>query len=374
MTLRLKECEATVFLTTGFLVVSLLLVFGNSQASNARFFSRCVRGFFVFWVKASVYRPVPEQLFFEMSDFSKQNKSTMFQWLAVMLIVLALAGCSQPKPVADVMKTRSFTDELGREVKIAFPPQRIISLAPSVTETLFALGLADRVVAVTSYCDFPESAKTKPKIGDTLNPNAEQLIALKPDLVIITTASQLEKLSRQLGELNIAVYVTNPRGVREVIASIRKLGEATDATAQAEELTRRMEARIAEVENRVSGLPKPKVLYVLQTAPLITAGRNTFINDLIRLAGAESITANEAADYPQLSRETAIARAPEVIVAPASHGTELVKEEDLLRDFAVTPAVKTNRIVRVNPDWVDRPGPRIVDGLEQLANGLHLKK
>ncbi len=294
--------------------------------------------------------------------------------ICLLAVLIALAACSRSKPVADVVKTRSFTDELGREVKIAFPPQRIISLAPSVTETLFALGLGDRVVAVTSYCDFPESAKAKPKIGDTLNPNAEQLIALKPDLVIITTASQLEKLSRQLGELNIAVYVTNPRGVREVIASIRKLGEATDATAQAEEVTRSMEARIAEVENRVSGLPKPKVLYVLQTAPLITAGRNTFINDLIRLAGAESITGNESADYPQLSRETAIARAPEIIVAPASHGTELVKEEDLLRNFAVTPAVKTNRIVRVNPDWVDRPGPRIVDGLEQLADGLHVKK
>lgn len=283
-------------------------------------------------------------------------------------------ACAQPKPVHNSVNTRSFTDELGREVKIAFPPQRIISLAPSVTETLFALGLGDRIVAVTSYCDFPEAVKAKPKIGDTLNPNAEQLIALKPDLVIITTASQLEKLSRQLGELNIAVYVTNPRSVREVLASIRKLGEATGALGEAEAITRQMEARISEVESRVRALPKPKVLYVLQTAPLITAGRNTFINDLIRLAGADSVTGNESADYPQLSRETAIARAPEVIVAPSSHGTELVREEDLRRDFAVTPALKNNRIVRVNPDWVDRPGPRIVDGLEELAEGLHPKK
>ena len=95
---------------------------------------------------------------------------------------------------------------------------------------------------------------------------------------------------------------------------------------------------------------------------------------MIRLAGGQSVTGNELADYPQLSRETAIARLPEVIVAPSSHGTELVKEEDLRRDFAVTPALKTNRIVRVNPDLVDRPGPRIVDGLEQLAEGLHAKK
>lgn len=309
-----------------------------------------------------------------MPDSPQQNKKRMIRWMAALLIgLIALipAACSQPKPAADIAKTRSFTDELGREVKIAFPPQRIISLAPSVTETLFALGLGDRVVGVTSYCDFPEAAKTKTKIGDTLNPNAEQLIALKPDLVIITTASQLEKLSRQLGELNIAVYVTNPRSMREVVISIRKLGEATGASAEAVEVTRQMEARISEVEKRIGALPKPSVLYVLQTAPLITAGRNTFINDLILMAGGQSITGSESAEYPQLSRETAIARAPEVIVAPASHGTELVKEEDLRRDFAITPALKTNRIVRVNPDWVDRPGPRIVDGLEQLAEGLH---
>lgn len=294
--------------------------------------------------------------------------------LAAPMALLLLAACFQPKPAVQNQAARAFTDELGREIKIAFPPQRIISLAPSVTETLFALGLGDKVVGVTAYCDFPEAAKAKEKVGDTLNPNPERLIALKPDLVVITTSSQLEKLARQLGELNIPVYVTAPRSVSEVIASIRKLGAATGATAEAEKIAAQMQTQIAEVETRVAALPKPRVLYVLQTAPLITAGRNTFINDLIRLAGAESVTGNEPADYPQLSRETAIARAPEIIVAPASHGTELVKEEDLRRDFAATPAIKANRVVRVNPDLVDRPGPRIVDGLKQLAEGLHPAK
>jgi iron complex transport system substrate-binding protein len=292
--------------------------------------------------------------------------------LAVAIIALCLvAACSSPKPAANSAPGRTFTDELGREVNIVFPPQRIVSLAPSVTEILFALGLGDRVAGVTTYCDFPAEAKTKEKMGDTLNPNLERLIALKPDLIIITTASQLEKLMQQLGELNIPIYVTNPRTVGEVVVSIRKIGAATGAAAKAEEIASEMDRRIADVEQRVKDLPKPNVLYVLQTAPLITTGRNTFINDLINLAGGKSVSASESADYPQLSRETAIARAPEIIIAPETHGTELVKEEDLRRDFAVTPAVKTNRIVRVNPDWTDRPGPRIVEGLEQLAQGLH---
>ncbi|MBL8190682.1 MAG: ABC transporter substrate-binding protein, partial [Acidobacteria bacterium] len=304
-----------------------------------------------------------------MSESWRQLNKRGAVWLAVLLIGAGLAACSHRPPASQISGTRTFTDELGREVKVQFPPQRIISLAPSVTETLFALGLGDKVVGVTAYCDFPEAARTKEKIGDTLSPNPERLIALKPDLVVMTTASQLEKLLRQLGDLNIAVYVTDPRSVGDVLASIRKLGEVTGATSEAETLVRRMQTRIAEVEIRTKALPKPRVLYVLQTAPLITAGRNTFINHLIQLAGADSISGNEQTDYPQLSRETAIARSPEVIVAPVSHGTELVKEDDLRRDFAATPAIKTNRIVWVNPDWVDRPGPRLVDGLEQLAKG-----
>ena len=303
-----------------------------------------------------------------------QNKTRYALLLALagaVLTLCSLAGCRQHKPVADVGQARAFTDELGREVRINFPPQRILSLAPSVTEDLFALELGNRIAGVTSYCDFPEEAKTKEKVGDTLNPNAERIIALKPDLVIITTASQLELLSRQLGELNIPVYVTNPHTVREVIVSIRKLGAATGAEARAKEIADEMERRIASVERRVNSLPIPRVLYVLQTGPLITAGRNTFINDLILLAGGQSITGDERADYPQLSRETAIARAPEIILAPESHGADLVREEDLRRDFAATPAIRANRIVKVNADWISRPGPRIVEGLEQLARGLH---
>lgn len=301
--------------------------------------------------------------------------SQVFLWrtlLAIVLVMMVLAAaCLSPKKSVSDSNVKSFTDELGRQINVKFPPQRIISLAPSVTETLFALGLGNRVVGVTSYCDYPEEAKAKEKIGDTLNPNPERLIALKPDLVIITTASQLEKLSRQLGELDIPVYVSDPRTVRDVVASIRKLGDLTGATAQARQIADEMERRTANVEKRVKELPGLRVLYVLQTAPLITAGRNTFINDLINLAGGQSISGAETANYPQLSRETAIARAPEVIVAPASHGAELVKEADLRRDFAVTPAIRTSRIVKVNADWVDRPGPRIVEGLEQLAQGLH---
>jgi iron complex transport system substrate-binding protein len=296
--------------------------------------------------------------------------------IPIVLVALSLlAGCSGAGTKSEsniaANNRRSFTDGIGRAVSVRAEPQRIISLAPNVTEILFALGLDERIAGITGYCDFPEAARTKEKIGDTLHPNLERIISLKPDLVIVSTASQLENLTRRLDQLAVPVYVTNPRTVREVAASIRALGEVTGANARATEISSEMERRIIAVEQRVKDRPHPRVLYVLQTGPLITAGRDTFINDLINLAGGRSVSGDERADYPQFSRETVVARAPEVIIAPASHGSELVKESDLRRDFATTPAIRANRIVWVNPDLVDRPGPRIVEGLEQLARGLH---
>jgi iron complex transport system substrate-binding protein len=294
--------------------------------------------------------------------------------ISTILILAAIltSGCGRKMEVSEGAGNRVFRDGLKRRVVIgSTPPRRIISLAPNITEILFALGLGEKVVGVTAYCDYPDEAKNKARIGDTIHPDLERLVAMNPDLVVVSTASQLESLAGKLGELSIPVYVTNPRTVREVAASILALGEVTGATARATEIATEMERRISAVESRVKNLPRLKVLYVLQTAPLITAGRNTFINDLINLAGGISISGAETADYPQFSRETVISRAPEVIIAPASHGAGVVNQDDLRRDFATTPAVKFNRIVRVNPDWVDRPGPRIIEGLEQLAQGLH---
>jgi iron complex transport system substrate-binding protein len=292
----------------------------------------------------------------------------------VIALALALAGCrpSTPAPAPDTQRpAREFSDALGRRVSVLHPPQRIISLAPNLTEMLFALGLDSQVVGVTSYCDYPPAARSKEKVGDTLQPDLERLITLRPDLVLVSTASQLESLMRRLSDLSIPVYVTDARTVREVVASLRALGEVTGATQNADALAVEMERRISTIEARVRPLARPRVLYALQTEPLITIGRNTFLNDLIALAGGESISATEANGYPQFSRETVVARAPEVIVAQRLHGSSAVSEDTLRRIFADTPAARTGRLALVDPDLVNRPGPRIVDGLEEMARALH---
>src|SRR5262249_15154651 len=253
--------------------------------------------------------------------------STIRIRLSLLAIVLCIAGSCVNRPSgASVSIGRDFTDGIRLKVSVPSNPQRITSLAPNLTEILFALGLDTRITGVTSYCDFPEAAKSKEKVGDTLHPNLERIIALKPDLVLITTSSQLESITRQFDRLSISVFVTNPRNVRDIAASIRALGDVTGTVTRANEIADEMEKRINNIERHVMDLPKLRVLYVLQTGPLITAGRNTFINDLINLAGGVSISGEETTDYPQFSLETVVARAPEVIVAPSSHGTELVKE------------------------------------------------
>lgn len=289
-------------------------------------------------------------------------KTVLFACLAALLV---LSGCLRPESVSG--GSSIYTDELGRKVAIDGPPKRIISLAPSVTEMLFAIGVGDRVIGVTSWCDYPEAAEKIERIGDTLHPDLERIIALKPDLVVITTSSQLETLSLQLDRLSIPVFVVDPKTVRGVAYSIRILGRVTGSD-KAADVAAEMERRISAVEaNRGPG---PRVLFVLQDAPLITAGRNTFINDLITLAGGISISGDETADYPQFSRETVIARAPEAIIVPGIHGTGAIDVKALARAFATTPAIRNDRIIRVNPDWVSRPGPRLIDGLEQLAAAL----
>ena len=289
----------------------------------------------------------------------------------ILLSLLLFPSCrSRENQAPNLSENQIHTDDLGRRISVSKAPSRIISLAPNITETLFALGLGDRVIGVTTYCDFPAEAKTKEKIGDTIKPNLERIIALKPDLVLLSTSSQLEKITHQLDQLAIPVYITNPRTVTEVISSIRKLGEVTGTSHRAEELAVSMQQRIKAIEQSEQ---RPRVLYVLQLSPLITAGKNTFINDLINLAGGISISGEETTDYPQFSRETVIARAPEVIILPESHGSEIVDLEAVKKTFVTTPAVKNNRIVTINPDLIDRPGPRIVEGLAELEKKIHGK-
>lgn len=293
----------------------------------------------------------------------------------IILFLIILLACQTPSQNNNSIATNEqvVADEIGRQVKVPKDPQRIISLAPSITEMLFALELSDKVVGVTSYCNYPEVATKIPKVSDTLHPNLEMIISLKPDLVLVTTASQLEQFTAKMSELGIAVFVIKSDSVKGVLSSIELLGKITNKEQIAKNLIDSLNARLEKVKQQHSNqIAKPKVFFIVGTEPLITVGRKAFVTDVINLAGGQSISEDVETEWPAYSIETAISRAPEIILSPGSHSTENEPSKlTLPKGLEITPAALSGKIYKIDGDLLLRPGPRIIDGLEQIAKLLY---
>jgi iron complex transport system substrate-binding protein len=300
----------------------------------------------------------------------------------VILAIIFLAGCGCPAPVPPTVEPTSaptaaateaaitVEDGVGNVLTFESAPQRIISLAPNHTEVLYALGLGDRVVGVTEYCNYPPEAAEKPKVGDFVNTDLELVVGLEPDLVLATTMHMAETVPA-IQERGIPVFVLDPQSVDNVLEEISILGQITGQEAVADALIADMQARIDAVQERVKDAPRPRVFWELGPE-LFTVGPDTFVNDLIVLAGGENVAADADTPWPQLSVEAIILKDPDVIVlADHNYGqtVEMVKERPGWEDIA---AVKEGSIVEIaNDDIVSRPGPRLVEGLEFLAQALH---
>ncbi|MDT4952438.1 MAG: iron complex transport system substrate-binding protein [Acidobacteriota bacterium] len=265
---------------------------------------------------------------------------------------------------------REVMDEAGKKVRLPVHPQRIITLAPNLTEIVYAIGAGNRLVGNTTYCDYPAEAKQVAKVGDTLQPNIERIIALRPEVIFISTASQLETFTKQLSERGIAVFVTDPHDLDGVFSSIKTLGDLLGQQEQAEKLVGSLRARAAAVENGVGTRPVVTVFYQVSPSPLWTAGRRSWITDLIRRAGGKSVTAEVEGEWMRYSDEAAIASRPEAIIMATSDSMNGEKME-VASALQKSPAVLNRRVYGINADFLSRPGPRLVDGLEQMARVLH---
>jgi iron complex transport system substrate-binding protein len=295
---------------------------------------------------------------------SKQFFARGTNWFLVMLLSLALAltACS---PSGQTPVNYVF-DDLGRLVAINGTPQRIVSLAPSNTEILFALGLGDKVVGVTDYCDYPPEALNKTKVGGYANPDIEKIVALNPDLVLVAYGTPMDVINNLVG-LGLTVYGIKTTDLDDLLNDIRRVGEITDKEVEAQALTSAMESRIQAVTNQTEELEqRPRVFYIVWHDPLWTAGSGTFINELIEKAGGVNIFGN-VTGYPMVSIEDVLARDPEIIIASewsydwAMNATEL----------ATTNASQSGRIYTCDDNLVQRPGPRLVEGLEWFAHFIH---
>ncbi|NJN19491.1 MAG: cobalamin-binding protein [Oscillochloris sp.] len=268
------------------------------------------------------------------------------------------------------------SDDLGRSVTLEAIPQRIVSLAPSVTEILFAVGAGSQVVGNTTYCSYPPAATELPEVGgfSVSSFSLEAIVGLEPDLVIAGSADQ-QSLVEQLEALGIATFVLDPVGFNAVYDSIERVGTLTGHAAEAEQVLASMRARVDAVTAKVAAIPaadRPTVFWEISDDPLTSSGPNTFIGQVITMLGASNIFADAADDYPQVSLEVVLARDPQVILGPTSHGEQLVL--DLIRrrpGWSDMQAVRDERIYLLDGDIVSRPGPRLVDALESLAAVLY---
>ena len=285
--------------------------------------------------------------------------------VATALAVGFLLAVSSP---AEAFTTR---DMLGRDVTLAAPPRRIVSLVPSVTEILYALNAEDVLVGVTDFCDFPPEARRQPKVGGMVAPSLEAIVALRPDLVIATTEGTREDTFTQLTRVKVPVYLVAAPRVADATSLIVRIGELTGRQAIAGRLVARLEQRIEAVKRAVLPLGRPRVLYVLWPEPLIVPGRGAIVTELIQIAGGQSLTAGDADAWPRYSLEAAVARGPEIILL-ANHGAGTgAIAMDKWRRLTELPAVKAGRLLSVDGDLMHRYGPRFVDGLEQLAGAIH---
>jgi cobalamin transport system substrate-binding protein len=286
-------------------------------------------------------------------------------------VVVALPALALALLLATPAAAFTTHDMLGREVTLAAPPARIVSLVPSVTEILYALKAEDMLVGVTDFCDFPAEARRKPSVGGMVAPSLEAVAALRPDLIVATTEGTREDTFTQLTRLGIPVYLVAVHRVAEVKALIVGLGGLTGRQAAAAAIVAQLEQRIGAVTRAVGALERPRVLYVLWPEPLIVPGRDTIVTELIQLAGGHSLTANDPDSWPRYSLEAAVAGRPEVILL-ANHGagTGAIAEEKWRR-LSDLPAVKAGRLRSINGDLLHRYGPRVADGLEQLARAIH---
>ena len=266
---------------------------------------------------------------------------------------------------------RTFVDDLGRKLYLAKAPTRIVSLAPSITEILYAIGLNDEIVGVTEFCDYPPEAKQKPKIGYA-QPNIEAIVTLEPDLVLAPRAFLRADLLAKLEQLKIPTFVVDPESFEEIPSRIQTVGRILNRSSAADGVAMAMRQRIAAIRGKMEAAARVRVLYVLNSQPLITVGPGSYLDQVINVAGGFNIASQTSVPYPHLNMEAVLKEDPEIIIFPIgkTEGIPLSEQQQWLRWTSLS-AVKQGRLHQIPADVLNRPGPRIVEGLEALARIIH---
>jgi iron complex transport system substrate-binding protein len=260
---------------------------------------------------------------------------------------------------------------LSARAAVGAPPQqRIVSLAPSITETLFALGVGAQVVGVSQYSDYPEAARRLPQVGTYLTPNVEAIVGLHPTLIIGLVSSANLRAMRAFAGMGYSTVTVGEGTLADIQESITRIGHAVGRDDRAAELITDMHRHFATVEQRLKRADSPKVLMLVGHQPMVAVGSSTFLNELIAMAHGDNIAANSGDAWPRLSIEYIIATAPAVII-DGQMGSDATSPSNFWQHYPTIPAVKHQRLYGYSDDPVLRPGPRVWESLEVLAQMIH---
>jgi len=264
---------------------------------------------------------------------------------------------------------RTLTDEMGRKVVVPDHPHRVICLMPTVTDTVFALGAGDDVVGISDYTKYPAAALTKPSVGDLIKPSIETILSLHPDLVIGTQPKGPMEVTDQLERAGIPIFLVSPHGIAGIFHSIESVGMALNRTPQADALVHSLQQRVDTVRTRTKGLPAPRVFMPIWYDPITTIGKNAFITEVIEAAGGRSVTDDLTSEWPQISMEVVLERAPDALLLVRGGKTTLQVLQDRPGWSSMT-AIKAHRAYYLD-DRINFASPVAIDALEDLAKQFH---
>ncbi|MBI2608803.1 MAG: cobalamin-binding protein [Deltaproteobacteria bacterium] len=294
----------------------------------------------------------------------------LFVFMAFLLVFTGSLYYFKPH-TENTNKPHTLQDELGRSVTLPESKERLISLAPNITEILFALGMGSSVVGVSDFSDYPPEAVKLPKVGGFAGPNIELIAELKPDLVIATADGNPEQSVTKLNKISVPSFVINPRSYDGIVQSIGKLGIILDRKEVAEKIAEAMNATKVYIQTQVTPLKQPKVLFQLNAKPIMSANKNTFVHDLISIAGGINIAAESGINYPKLNAEAIVQKNPDIIIVASDENQFKVIQEQW-KTFSSVSAVKNKKIYHINPNIILRPSPRVTQGLIQLFKIFHI--
>lgn len=293
-------------------------------------------------------------------------------FVLMLCLSFALYACGKK---LEKKETIPFTDFVGRQVNVPKTVQRIVSMAPNVTEMLFAIDLDNEIVGVTEFCNYPESAKSKTKIGGYYNPNIEVILSLKPDLIVATPDGYSKERIEKLDKSGIPIFIVNPKTIDDVLESMLVLGKITGKEEYSKQVVDGLRNRVKVIRDKVSKIPinkRPKIFYEIGQDPLVTVGPGNFVNDLIKTAGGINIAEDAPNSWPIYSVEAIITKNPDIILtAPPTMTSSDKNNLGRWKKYRTISAVINNRIYAIDPDILLRSGPRIFDGLEKLYVLFH---